>query len=415
MLNLIYEKRADPLENPQNSMSDTELLDFIQTNSGMVVSEHDAMKLAAVYSCLYVLSSSLAQLPLAVMRRQDKKISIATDHAAHDLLCHSPNYWQSSYDWRETGQCHAAGWGNGYSVIERNRRGEIKELYPAFPWATSLLKNGNRYTYSCYDVDRGLEAIAPEDMIHIRGLGASGIDWRIGKSPIRLHAETIGLGLAAQNYGAKFFGSGGRATGLVTPKTTLNKDSWALLKEAWKKAKASFRNDGGEILLPAELQYQAMTIPPEEAQFIDSRKMTRSEVAGIFNVPSHMINDLEKATFSNISEQAIQFVRHTMMPWVVKWEQELNRKLFTAAERKAGYYVKFNLAGLLRGTAKDRAEFYNKAINDGWMDRNEVRVLEDLNPRDGLDELLVSVNAVPLSQFGQPDGASQDSSQEKAQ
>ena len=143
--------------------------------------------------------------------------------------------------------------------------------------------------------------------------------------------------------------------------------------------------------------------------------MTRSEVAGIFNVPSHMINDLEKATFSNISEQAIQFVRHTMMPWVVKWEQELNRKLFTAAERKAGYYVKFNLAGLLRGTAKDRAEFYNKAINDGWMDRNEVRVLEDLNPRDGLDELLVSVNAVPLSQFGQPDGASQDSSQEKAQ
>ncbi len=117
-----------------------------------------------------------------------------------------------------------------------------------------------------------------------------------------------------------------------------------------------------------------------------------------------MIGDLEKATFSNISEQAIQFVRHTMMPWVVKWEQEMNRKLFTQGERKAGYYVKFNLAGLLRGTAKDRAEFYHYAINDGWMDRNEARAFEDMNPRKGLDEMLVTVNAVPASQVGQKPG-----------
>jgi len=110
-----------------------------------------------------------------------------------------------------------------------------------------------------------------------------------------------------------------------------------------------------------------------------------------------MINDLDKATFSNISEQAIQFVRHTMMPWVVNWEQEINRRVFTRAERAAGYYCKFNLAGLLRGTAKERAEFYRAAINDGWMDRNEARVLEDMNPRDGLDQMLVSVNAQPLS------------------
>jgi HK97 family phage portal protein len=109
-----------------------------------------------------------------------------------------------------------------------------------------------------------------------------------------------------------------------------------------------------------------------------------------------MINDLEKATFSNISEQAIHFVRHSIMPWVVRWEQELNRKLFTDMERRAGYYVKFNLAGLLRGTAKERAEFYHYAITDGWMSRNEVRLLEDKNQKDGLDEMLVSVNASKL-------------------
>ncbi|MTI12047.1 phage portal protein [Sansalvadorimonas verongulae] len=400
MLESVYEKRGDPLENPANSMSDVELLDYIQSNSGIHVSEKEAMKHAAVYSCIYVLSSSLAQLPLNVMRKQGNKIEVATDHAAYDLLSHSPNSWQTSYDWREGEQSHVSGWGNAFTKIRRNKKGELAELYPSFPWATSLLKNGNRYVYSTYDEDFGYEAVQPEDMIHIRALGVAGIDWRMGKSPIRQHAETIGLGLAAQRYGSKFFESGGRATGLVTPKGALNKEAWGLLKSAWKAAKNTFRDTGGEILLPSELNYQAMTIPPEEAQFIDSRKMTRSEVAGIFNVPAHMINDLDKATFSNISEQAIQFVRHTMMPWVVKWEQELNRKLFTAAERRAGYYVKFNLAGLLRGTAKDRAEFYNKAITDGWMDRNEVRALEDLNPRDGLSELLISVNAVPASQIG---------------
>lgn len=147
------------------------------------------------------------------------------------------------------------------------------------------------------------------------------------------------------------------------------------------------------MLLPADLDYKALTVSPVDAQLIDMMKLNRSMIAGIFNVPAHMINDLEKATFSNISEQAIQFVRYTMMPWVTNWEQELNRRLFTRAERAAGYYVRFNTAGLLRGTAKERAEFYHYAITDGWMSRNEARAFEDMNPKDGLDEMLVSVNA----------------------
>lgn len=402
MLEILFERRSDPLENPQNTMNDAELLDFVRSHSGIHVSENEAMKHAAVYSCIYVLSSSLAQLPLHVMRKSsDKSIHVADDHAAHYLLGQSPNMWQSSYDWRESAQSHACGWGNGLTRIRRNRSGEVVELYPVFPWASSLLKNGGRYIYSAYDEDFGIMSVHPDDMIHIRALGASNVNWRWGRSPIRQHAETIGLGLAAQRYGGKFFESGGRPTGLVTPKGQLKSDTWELFRKAWTSSKAAFKDIGGEIVLPAEVAYSSLTIPPEEAQFIESRKMTRSEVAGIFNVPAHMINDLDKATFSNISEQAIQFVRHTMMPWVVKWEQEINRKLFTTAERRAGYYVKFNLAGLLRGTAKDRAEFYNKAINDGWMDRNEVRVMEDLNPREGLDQMLISVNAVPSNQDGQ--------------
>lgn len=401
MLELLFEQRGDPMENPEYPLSDEGLMDYIRGHTTLHVTETGAMNLAAVYSCIYVLSSSLAQLPMAVLRKENNHINPAEDHPVYDLVRNAPNDWQSSYEWRETSQSHVSGWGNGLTRIIRNNRGEVAQLYPCFPWSTSLIKNGNRHIYSSYDEDYGLQVIAPEDMIHIKALGSYNSAWRWGKSPIRQHSETIGLGLAAQRYGAKFFESGGRATGLITPKQKLEEKSWKLLKTAWNAAKAAFRETGGEILLPAELDYTALTIPPNEAQFIDSRKLTRSETAGIFNIPSHMINDLDKATFSNISEQAIQFVRHTMMPWVVNWEQELNRKLFTPTERKAGYYIRFNLSGLLRGTAVDRAEFYNKAINDGWMDRNEVRALEDLNPREGLDQLLISTNTVLAEQVGQ--------------
>ncbi len=274
------------------------------------------------------------------------------------------------------------------------------------PWETQLVKNGNRWLYAVTEEDEGSRAVALEDMIHVRALGSDG---RTGKSLIRQHAETIGLGLAAQRYGKDFFTGGGRPTGLVTVKNSLQKDSWERLKTAWNNAVSKLKaSENKTLMLPADLDYKSITIPPEDAQFLETRKLNRSEVAGIFNVPAHMINDLDKATFSNISEQAIQFVRHTMMPWVVNWEQEINRRVFTRAERAAGYYCKFNLAGLLRGTAKERAEFYHAAINDGWMDRNEARVLEDMNPRDGLDQMLVSVNAQPLSALNQSDTPNDD-------
>lgn len=146
------------------------------------------------------------------------------------------------------------------------------------------------------------------------------------------------------------------------------------------------------MLLPAELSYQSFTIPPEDMQYLESRSFSRTEVASMFNVPPHMIGALENATFSNISEQAVQYVKYTIMPWVKLWEQELNYKLFTTSELKAGYYVKFNLAGLLRGTPKDRADFYKIMVDIGAYTRQEVRALEDMNPIDGLDKPVISQN-----------------------
>jgi len=388
------------IENPDTPLTGQNLAEYLDSDIGIQVDNASALTLSAVYACIYVLSASVAQLPLHVMRKQGNNIEAAKDHPAYWLLHDEPNTWQTSYKWRETKQAHVLGWGNGYTQVKRNARGELRELVMRRPWETQLVKNGNRYLYAVVDED-GSRAVQLEDMIHVRALGSDG---RTGKSLVRQHAETIGLGLAAQRYGKDFFTGGGRPTGLVSVKNPLKDDSWQRLKKAWDTAVSRLKtSENKTLMLPADLDYKSITIPPEDAQFLETRKLNRSEIAGIFNVPAHMINDLERATFSNISEQAIQFVRHTMMPWIVNWEQELNRRIFTRAERAAGYYVKFNLAGLLRGTAKERAEFYHAAITDGWMDRNEARLLEDMNPRDGLDQMLVSVNAQPVDQLGQPD------------
>lgn len=393
-----HESRS--MENPRTPMSGEDLAEWLTDRQGIAVNPDTAMKLAAVYSCVYVLSSALAQLPLAVMRKVGDRIESGSDHAAYYLLHDEPNRWQTSYKWRETKQYHVLGWGNGYSRMVRSKRGELASMEMHLPQHTSLVKNGNRWLYATQDEDGHPMAVALEDMCHVRALGSSG---KTGVSIIRQHADTIGLGLAAVRYGREFFEGGGRPTGIITAKSALNGDSWARLKSAWAKAVSRLQqSDNKTLLLPADLDYKALTIAPEDAQFLDTRKMTRSEIAGLFNVPAHMINDLERATFSNISEQSIQFVVHTMLPWVQNWEQELNRRVFTVAERKAGYYIKFNLAGLLRGTPKERAEFYRIAIQDGWMDRNEVRAFEDLNPRQGLDSMLINVNSRLLGPNGQP-------------
>lgn len=400
IIGAMFEERSS-LESPSTPMNSQELAEAIFGGNHISVSPASAMRLTAVYACIYVVASSMAQLPLSVLRKIDGRIEVATDHPAHYLLHDEPNDWQTSYRWRETKQTHVMGWGNGYTRALRNRRGELLRLEMHEPQVTDLVKNGNRWVYSTLDEEGMPLAVAPEDMIHLRAIGSHR---RMGISPIRQNADTIGLGIATVRYGKEFFAGGGRPTGLVSLKDgNLKEDAWQRLKRVWAGAVASLQqSDNKTLLLPADLDYKALTIAPEDAQFLETRKLTRSEIASIFNVPSHMINDLEKATFSNISEQAIQFVRHTIMPWVKSWEEEINRRVFTRAERMAGYYVKFNLAGLLRGTPKERAEFYRIAIQDGWMSRNEVRVLEDLNQLEGLDSMLLNVNTQLLGLDGKP-------------
>jgi HK97 family phage portal protein len=354
------------------------------------VSPDLAMKLSAVYACVYVLSSSVAQLPLHVKCKSGDKVETVKDHPAYYLLHDSPNAWQTSYKLREYAQSSVLLYGNAYIHIVRDKNGGVVSLESLEPWKVQLLKNGSRYVYAYYGDDKTM-SLSPDDVLHIKSLGPS---IKIGKSVIQTHAETIGLGLDARKFASGFFGGNARPAGILSVKTPLNSNAWENFKKMWQTAQEKLRSEENKtILLPAELDYKALTVSPVDTELLSMMKLNRSEIAGIFNVPAHMINDLEKATFSNISEQTIQFIRFSVMPWVVNWEQELNRKIFTEAERKAGYFVKFNLAGIMRGTAGERATFYHAAITDGWMSRNEARQLEDMNPVEGLDEMLVSVNA----------------------
>ena len=354
------------------------------------VSPDLAMKLSAVYACVYVLSSSVAQLPLHVKCKSGDKVETVKDHPAYYLLHDSPNAWQTSYKLREYAQSSVLLYGNAYIHIVRDKNGGVVSLDSLEPWKVQLLKNGSRYVYAYYGDDKTM-SLSPDDVLHIKSLGPS---IKIGKSVIQTHAETIGLGLDARKFASGFFGGNARPAGILSVKTPLNSNAWENFKKMWQTAQEKLRSEENKtILLPAELDYKALTVSPVDTELLSMMKLNRSEIAGIFNVPAHMINDLEKATFSNISEQTIQFIRFSVMPWVVNWEQELNRKIFTEAERKAGYFVKFNLAGIMRGTAGERATFYHAAITDGWMSRNEARQLEDMNPVEGLDEMLVSVNA----------------------
>lgn len=379
------------LENPAVPLSaESAYEEIFGMQPTKLVSPDLAMKLSAVYACVYVLSSSVAQLPLHVKRKSGDKVETVKDHPAYYLLHDSPNAWQTSYKLREYAQSSVLLYGNAYIHIVRDKNGEVVSLESLEPWKVQLLRNGSRYVYAYYGDDKTM-SLSPDDVLHIKSLGPS---IKTGKSVIQTHAETIGLGLDARKFASGFFGGNARPAGILSVKTPLNSNAWENFKKMWQTAQEKLRSEENKtILLPAELDYKALTVSPVDTELLSMMKLNRSEIAGIFNVPAHMINDLEKATFSNISEQTIQFIRFSVMPWVVNWEQELNRKIFTEAERKAGYFVKFNLAGIMRGTAGERATFYHAAITDGWMSRNEARQLEDMNPVVGLDEMLVSVNA----------------------
>ena len=379
-----WQKRS--LENPCEPITGAAWLPT--DNSSMVaVSEQNAWTYSAVWAAVKLISETIAQLPLELYIASDGKRRPATNHRLYDVIRNSPSERYSSFAWRETQQAHTLTWGNGYAFIQRDDMGNASGLALTNPGSTGVYINDDGTYFYQATIDSKHYRIDPADMLHIAGLGFDGLQ---GKSPIKLHRETIGLSMSSTKFGAQFFGNGTNWGGVIKHPATLKGPAKENLANSMKKFKGA--GYSGLMILDEGMDYQRIGIPPDDAQFLETRRFQVSEIARIYNVPNHMLNDLEKSSFNNISELSKSFLRYTMSPWLVKWEHELNRKLLTESERNAGYYFKFNAGGLLRGTQAERYESYGKAINDGWLSRNEVRELEDRDPVDGLDEYLVPLN-----------------------
>ena len=364
------------------------------------------MQMTAVYSCVRILAEAIAGLPLHLYRYTDSGgKEKATDHPLYLLLHDEPNPEMSSFVFRETLMTHLLLWGNAYAQIIRNGKGEVMALYPLMPNKMSVERNENGQLYYTYTrsaeeaktAETGRVILLPKDVLHIPGLGFDGL---VGYSPIAMAKNAIGLAIATEEYGAKFFANGAAPSGVLEHPGTI-KDPQRV-REAWQSQFGGSSNSGKIAVLEEGMKYTPISISPEQAQFLETRKFQINEIARIFRVPPHMVGDLEKSSFSNIEQQSLEFVKYTLDPWVVRWEQSIARSLLSENEKKQ-YFVKFNLEGLLRGDYASRMNGYATARQNGWMSANDIRELENLDripAEEGGDLYLINGNMLPLKQAG---------------
>ena len=376
------------------------------SSSGKIVTERSALQMTAVYACVRILSEAIAGLPLHLYRYKDGGgKEKALDHPLYLLLHDEPNPEMSSFVFRETLMTHLLLWGNAFAQVIRNGKGEIVALYPLMPNKMTVDRDDKGRLYYSYSRSQdeaqtmkgNTVILRPEDVLHVPGLGFDGL---VGYSPIAMAKNAIGLAIATEEYGAKFFANGAAPSGVLEHPGTI-KDP-ARIREAWQSQFGGSANSGKIAVLEEGMKYTPISISPEQAQFLETRKFQINEIARIFRVPPHMVGDLEKSSFSNIEQQSLEFVKYTLDPWVVRWEQSIQRTLLRAEEKKA-YFVKFNVEGLLRGDYQSRMSGYATARQNGWMSANDIRELENLDRipvEDGGDLYLINGNMLPLDRAG---------------
>lgn len=376
------------------------------SSAGKNVNERSAMQMTAVYSCVRILAEAVAGLPLHLYRyKEDGGKERAIDNNLYHLLHDEPNKEMSSFIFRETLMTHLLLWGNAYAQIIRNGKGEVVALYPLMPNKMQVDRDENGELYYIYtrnsDEAKTMEGVTvyltPRDVLHIPGLGFDGL---VGYSPIAMAKNAIGLAIATEEYGAKFFANGAAPSGVLEHPGTIKDPS--RLRENWNSTFGGSANSGKVAVLEEGMKYTPISISPEQAQFLETRKFQIDEIARIFRVPPHMVGDLEKSSFSNIEQQSLEFVKYTLDPWVIRWEQSLSRALLNEDEKRK-YFFKFNLEGLLRGDYESRMSGYAVARQNGWMSANDIRELENMDKipaEDGGDLYLINGNMLPLNKAG---------------
>jgi HK97 family phage portal protein len=392
------ESRAN-LENPGIPLTATSLINWMSgppVEAGVVVSEKSSLGMAAVWRAVNLIAGTCASLPLHAYTQTDDGVrtSVPSGQAGPRLLA-KPHPDLTPYELWEVEFVHALLWGNAYLQTLRNEAGQIAELWPVHP---SRVKAGRaRDTTKMYVVDGNEEnPFTDREILHIPGLGYDGIR---GLSPIQCARQGIGLSMAAERYGAKLFGSGSLASGLLTTDASLTEPQATALKERWAQKTSGLQNAHEVAVLDNGAKFQQLTIPPEDAQFIESRRFQISEVARIFGVPPHMLMETDKSTSwgTGIEQQGIGFVVYTLRPWLTRFEQRISRILTPTAT-----FASFTVEGLLRGDSTQRAAFYTSMWNIGAYSTNDIRRLENQPPVDGGD---IRYRPLNMGELGQPDPA----------
>ena len=357
---------------------------FGRTTSGKPVNERTAMQTTAVYACVRILAEAIASLPLHVYEYQDdggKKL--VHDHPLYYLLHDEPNPEMTSFVFRETLMSHLLIWGNAYAQIIRDGAGRVLGLYPLLPDKMEVQRGDRGNIYYVYSrnsdenpmfKEYGNIKLKAEDVLHIPGLGFDGL---IGYSPIAMAKNAVGMTLACEEYGASFFANGANPGGVLEHPGVLKDPS--KVRESWNSVYRGVNNAHKIAVLEEGMKYQQIGIPPEEAQFLETRKFQINEIARLYRIPPHMVGDLDKSSFSNIEQQSLEFVKYTLDPWVIRWEQSLQRSLLLPGE-KGKYFIKLNVDGLLRGDYQSRMNGYAVGRQNGWFSANDIREMENMNP-----------------------------------
>lgn len=366
-------------ESPLSKPSDwlINLFEGPATDAGVSVSESSALNFTVVFAAQRILAESVAQLPLDFLERLEKGRRKATNNPLWDLVHNLPNPEMTSYQWRETVMHHLAGWGNSYSEIVRNGRQEVIELWPLLPDRTKPIRTeSGQLLYETRDAENQTVRLLARDVLHIPGLSFDGLK---GYSPIAKARQAIGLGIAVESFGARFFSQGAAPSGVMEHPGKLSENARENLRESFNKVYQGLSGAHRTAVLEEGMKYHQIGIPPDDAQFLETRKFQVEEIARIYRIPPHMLAQLDKATFSNIEQQSIDFVRNTLLPWLVRIEQALNWKLLNQQQRKR-FFFKHNVDGALRGDFEGRMKGYAIARQWGIFSINKVLELEDMNP-----------------------------------
>lgn len=401
ILSSIFRARDKPMENTTNGSAYWFFPGM--SNSGKTVTQKTSMQITAVYACVRILAETIADLPLHVYKYKDGGKEMAFEHPLYKLLHDEPNPEMTSFIFRETLMTHLLLWGNAYSQIIRNGKGEVLGLYPLMPDRMQVDRDsaGNLYyQYQVYTEDgvklkKGTVKLSPYEVLHVPGLGFDGL---VGYSPIAMAKNAIGMSIAAEEYGAKFFSNNATPGGILEYPGVIKDHE--KVRESWRKGFGGSSNAQNVAILEQGMKFTPISISPEQAQFLETRKFQIDEIARLFRIPPHMVGDLEKSSFSNIEQQSLEFVKYTLNPWVSRWEQSMCRSLLQPAE-KGKVFIKFNVDGLLRGDYQSRMNGYAVGRQNGWMSANDIRELENMDriPADqGGDDYLVNGNMIPITQ-----------------